>query len=109
MTVCSERHKRFWIRAGGADGADRRHRSAAVRLLRSVRRNWPVDVPYGGGGPSLLFLSYAVDAYHPGEGAGGAAWSTLHRHTEQGLHELARRGWRVLIKPHPATGLEVAA
>jgi len=63
-------------------------------------------VPFGDGGPSVLFLSYAVDAYHPGEGQGGGAWSALHIETEQGLYELARRGWRVLIKPHPQQPVE---
>lgn len=105
MTVCSERHKRFWIRAGGAE--ERIVVTGQPRFDFYQRPSeWPVDVPYGEGGPSVLFLSYAVDAYHPGEGRGGAAWSTLHRHTEQGLHELARRGWRVLIKPHPQQGVE---
>ncbi len=105
MTVCSERHKRFWIRAGGAD---ERIVVTGQPRFDFYRRpsEWPADVPLGDDGPSVLFLSYAVDAYHPGEGRGGAAWATLHRQTEEGLHELARRGWRVLIKPHPQQGAE---
>ncbi len=100
MTVCSERHKTFWERAGG-DG-NRIVVTGQPRFDFYGRPSaWPGDVPFGGDGPSVLFLSYAVDAYHPSEGRGGAAWSDLHVKTEQGLHALAREGWRVLIKPHP--------
>jgi hypothetical protein len=105
MTVCSERHKRFWVRAGGA--LDRIVVTGQPRFdFYWHSSEWPPDVPFGEGGPSVLFLSYAVDAYHPGEGRGGGDWSALHLQTEQGLHELARRGWRVLIKPHPQQPVE---
>lgn len=105
MTVCSDRHKQFWVRAGadpkrivvtGQPRFDFYDRPA----------EWPSNVPFGAGGPSVLFLSYAVDAYHPGEGGGSSAWDALHSQTELGLYELARRGWRVLIKPHPQQSLE---
>ncbi len=106
MTVCSERHKRFWIRAGGAD--ERIVVTGQPRFDFYHRPSeWPADVPFTGGGPSVLFLSYAVDAYHPGEGRGGGPWSRLHVETEQRLHDLARLGWRVLIKPHPQQPVEV--
>ncbi len=105
MTVCSERHKSFWVRAGGA-----RERIVVTGQPRfdfySHPSQWPADVKLGEKGSSVLFLSYAVDAYHPAEGQGAGAWSELHRQTERGLHELARRGWRVLIKPHPQQSLE---
>lgn len=105
MTVCSERHKRFWIRAGGA--SERIIVTGQPRFDFYRRPSeWPVDVPFGDGGPSVLFLSYAVDAYHPREGKGAGTWSTLHLQTEQALHELARRGWRVLLKPHPQQPIE---
>ena len=105
MTVCSERHKHFWERAGG-DG-ERIVVTGQPRFDFYIDRSgWPTDVPFGDGGPSVLFLSYAADAYHPGEGEGKGAWSALHVETEQGLHELARRGWRVLIKPHPQQSIE---
>jgi len=97
MTVCSERQQEFWLRAG-ADPA-----TIAVtgqpRFDYYLRPGaWPVPA---GDGPSVLFLSYAVDAYHPDEGGAANPWELLHRQTEAGLHELARQGWRVLIKPHP--------
>jgi CDP-Glycerol:Poly(glycerophosphate) glycerophosphotransferase len=104
MTVCSERHKRFWIRAGAAE--ERILVTGQPRFdFYSHRSGWPVEAVREQG-PSVLFLSYAVDAYHPGEGRGEAAWSALHRQTERGLFELARRGWRVLIKPHPQQQLD---
>jgi hypothetical protein len=100
MTVCSKRHKRFWVRAGAAE--ERIVVTGQPRFdFYGNRSAWPTDVPFGDAGHSVLFLSYSVDAYHPTEGLGGGAWSTLHLQTERGLHELARRGWRVLIKPHP--------
>jgi hypothetical protein len=106
MTVCSERHRSFWVRAGGAP--ERIVVTGQPRFDFYLRPSeWPTDVPFGDGGPSVLFLSYAVDAYHPGEGRDGAStWSALHSQTERGLYELARRGWRVLIKPHPQQRLE---
>jgi hypothetical protein len=103
MTVCSEHHKEFWVRAG-AD-ADAITVTGQPRFdLFAQRDIWPTDVGYGDGGPAVLFLSYFVDAYHPTEGTGEPAWARLHRETEEGLWELAREGWRVLIKPHPQQG-----
>lgn len=97
MTVCSERQREFWVRAG-ADPA-----TLAVtgqpRFDYYLRPSaWPVPASDG---PTVLFLSYAVDAYHPEEGGSADPWASLHRQTELGLNELAREGWRVLIKPHP--------
>ena len=104
MTVCSERHKRFWVCAGAAP---ERIVVTGQPRFDFYRRpsEWPAEVPVGDGGPSVLFLSYSVDAYHPGEA--GGSWSALHQRTEQGLNELARRGWRVLIKPHPQQSVEL--
>jgi hypothetical protein len=100
MTVCSGRHKRFWLRAGGAD--ERIVVTGQPRFDFYGRPSrWPAEIPLGEGGRSVLFLSYAADAYHPQDGRRGGSWSELHRQTELGLDELARRGWRVLVKPHP--------
>ena len=104
MTVCSERHKEFWLRAGATTdsvvvtGQPRFdiYRDADGAAMTAATRGDP---------PTALFLSYAVDAYHSEEGRGGSAWELLHRQTETGLHELARRGWRVQIKPHPQQDL----
>jgi hypothetical protein len=105
MMVCSERHKRFWVRAGGDES-----RIVVTGQPRfdfyDAPATWPTDVPFGDVGNTVLFLSYAVDAYFPGEGAGTDAWNALRLETELRLCELARRGWRVLIKPHPQQPLE---
>jgi hypothetical protein len=102
MTVCSERHAAFWLRAGAEP--------ASLVVTGQPRFDFylrPDSWPFPRDGePTVLFLSYAVDAYHPGEGTGGDPWQLLHRQTEAGLHELARQGWRVLIKPHPQQSSE---
>ena len=96
MTVCSERHKRFWVRAG----AD----AARIDVTGQPRfdfychpQRWPRRRPE----PTVLFFSYLLDAYHPTEGDAAPVWDRLHRETEAGLWELAREGWQVVIKPHP--------
>jgi hypothetical protein len=106
MTVCSERHKSFWVRAGCAQ-----QRIVVTGQPRfdfySDPSQWSAKAIPGDDAPSVLFLSYALDAYHPAEGGGPRGWRALHSQTEQGLHELARRGWRVIIKPHPQQPLDV--
>jgi hypothetical protein len=105
MTVCSERHKSFWVRAGCAQ--ERIVVTGQPRFdFYENPSAWPVDETPGEGGNSVLFLSYALDAYRPGEGGGAGGWDTLHSQTERGLYELARRGWRVIIKPHPQQPLD---
>jgi hypothetical protein len=100
MTVCSERHRAFWLRAG-ADPS-RVTVTGQPRFDFYVQPSrWPESLPYGDHGPVVLFFSYQFDSYHPSEGAGEPVWARLHRETEQALWELAARGWRVLIKPHP--------
>jgi hypothetical protein len=56
MTVCSERHKRFWVRAGGEPN---RIVVTGQPRFDFYRRpsEWPAEVPIGNGGPSVLFLS----------------------------------------------------
>ena len=97
MTVCSEHHRRFWVQAGADPSAITVTGQPRFDVLMDANR-WPREA---GSRPSVLFLSYFVDAYHPTEGRGEPAWARLHRETEEGLWDLARDGWRVLIKPHP--------
>jgi hypothetical protein len=98
MTSCSERQKEFWVRAGAAPD------SIAVTGQPRFDVYGTSDHEPRPDGRRLLFFSYHADAYHP-SGAGGSegepAWSRLHHETEQGLWELAARGWDVTIKPHP--------
>jgi CDP-Glycerol:Poly(glycerophosphate) glycerophosphotransferase len=95
MTVCSERHKEFWVRAGGDPG----------RITVTGQPRFDVYAKpaarRGGDEPVALFFSYAADSYHPSEGVGESVWSQLHRETEEGLGRLAGAGWKVLVKPHP--------
>ncbi len=134
MTVCSERHRRFWLNAGGAaerilvtgqprldfysrqpqragEEAPARDRApvrggAPARGRALGRRRRGAEAASDGEERTVLFLSYAIDAYYPGDGSGEPGWAALHRQTERGLHELAERGWRVLVKPHPQQPLE---
>jgi len=98
MTVCSERQRDFWLNAGGEPdrievvGQPRFDLYAAQAETGGERGDDP---------PKVLFFSYHVDAYHPSTGSRKPVWEALHRQTEEGLWELARAGWRVLVKPHP--------
>jgi hypothetical protein len=113
MTVCSERQRSFWIRAGAP--ADRLSVTGQPRF--DVYGSPPPERP-GGRPPRVLFFSYLLRAYHPSSLSGTphlAAWDRLHRETEQGLRVLAREGWEVVVKPHPQqdftpseSGLDVA-
>lgn len=100
MTVCSKRHRDYWVRAGTA--------RAAMTVTGQPRFDFYAEerserLPYGEDGPIILFFTYLPDFYHPvmvsSEGKG--VWHDLLRRTEEGLWQLARDGYRVLIKPHP--------
>jgi hypothetical protein len=98
MTVCSARHKEFWLRTC-ADG-DRIevtgqprfdvYASPASRVERRRRQ--------------VLFLTYELDAYVPGAGGGLGlhTWEPLRDGTEQVLLDAARSGLcEVVVKCHP--------
>jgi hypothetical protein len=98
MTVCSERHRQFWLRAGApperieVTGQPRFdvYASPAPRRTGPRRR--------------VLFLGYQLDAYVPGvgQGAGLTTWGPLRDETEAVLLEAARSGsCEVLVKCHP--------
>ncbi len=98
MTVCSERHREFWLRTG-ADG-DRvvvtgQPRFDIYASPRPARRQHPQRV---------LFLTYQLDAYVPGAGSGRGwrTWEPLRDATETVLLEAVRSGsCEVVIKCHP--------
>lgn len=97
MVVCSERHKEFWIRAG--TDPERIEVTGQPRFdLYWQPHRWPSRAAPE---RTALFFSYMLDAYHPEEGTAVPAWERLHLETEAGLWELARQGWRIVIKPHP--------
>ena len=98
MTVCSHRHREFWLRAG-ADGTlvdvtgQPRFDIYAARHARpsSPRRR-------------VLFLTYELDAYVPGvaQWSGGRTWAPLRDATEEVLFGAVRSGTcEVIVKCHP--------
>jgi hypothetical protein len=98
MTVCSDRQREFWMRAGAdpalieVTGQPRFDLYAASSAtLPSARRR-------------VLFLTYALDAYVPGAGRGKGlrTWEPLRSETEAALLELARADTcDVVVKCHP--------
>ncbi len=98
MTVCSDRQREFWMRAGAdpalieITGQPRFDLyAAAPAVLAPARRR-------------VLFLTYALDAYVPGAGRGQGlrTWEPLRTDTEAALLELARAHiCDVVVKCHP--------
>ena len=96
MTVCSDRQREFWIRAGAE--------SERIEVTGQPR----FDVYAASGPPAashhVLFLTYALDAYVPGAGRGKGlrTWESLRNATETSLIDLARDAhYDVVIKCHP--------
>lgn len=97
MTVCSERHREFWLRAGAdqarveVTGQPRFDIYASSHQRSAARRR-------------VLFLTYELDAYVPGAG-GGMGWHTwqpLRDSTESVLLDAVRSGTcEVFVKCHP--------
>jgi hypothetical protein len=96
MTVCSERHKAFWVAAGSLP--------SSIEVTGQPR----FDV-YAGPGRrnaepgtrTVLFLSYEPDAYLPTDADRTVGWRDLRAETQRTLVEAADEGWRVVIKLHP--------
>jgi hypothetical protein len=98
MTVCSERHMEFWLRAG------------ATRNLIQVTGQPRFDIYAAqtsrapGARPRVVMLSYALDAYAPKSEreAGRSTWKQLRDETETVLLDAARSGQcEVIVKCHP--------
>ncbi|MES2358472.1 MAG: hypothetical protein V4529_09030 [Gemmatimonadota bacterium] len=107
MTVCSEKSKDFWVACGA--------RPEQVLILGQPRfdvycsRTEAADLSVLGvdasaGRPTVLFLSYDLDAYAEERSLGAAhrPWERLHQETESVLLDLAAKGeFTLIIKPHP--------
>src|SRR5262249_48652407 len=98
MTVCSERHREFWMRAG-ADG-DR------VEVTGQPRFDvYATPSPRATRGvPRVLLLTYLLDAYVPGvgRGSGQRTWEPMLDETEHALVESVRSGdCELVVKFHP--------
>ena len=100
MTVCSERHKDYWARAGARPEDMTVTGQPRFDFYAEQRRE---ELPYGCDGPIILFFTYLPDFYHPVmvTSGGKGVWSDLLKRTEEGLWRLAQEGYRVLVKPHP--------
>lgn len=98
MTVCSERHRQFWVRAG-APGALVEVTGQPRFDLYAARRAQVPSKP-----SRVLFLSYELDAYVPGvgHGMGLRTWAALRDATETVLVAAASQGrCEVVVKCHP--------
>jgi CDP-Glycerol:Poly(glycerophosphate) glycerophosphotransferase len=98
MTVCSERQREFWTRAGS--------NPELIEITGQPR--FDVYASSSTGPPSprkrVLFLTYALDAYVPGAGRGdgSSTWESLRSQTETELLEQVRIGsCEVIVKCHP--------
>lgn len=98
MTVCSERQREFWARAGADVGR--------IEVTGQPR----FDVYASTAAPSrasrrrVLFLSYALDAYVVEEGhrRGQRTWEAMRAATENVLLDLVKSGTcEVIVKCHP--------
>jgi hypothetical protein len=99
MTVCSERHKSFWVRAGAAPGRIEVTGQPRFDLYArdGVRPRW-TDVGLADAPRTVLFLSYQIDAYLHGQ---ATDWGPLREQTEGALWDSVSHGWRVVVKMHP--------
>jgi hypothetical protein len=104
MTVCSERHMEFWLRAG----AERSHVEVTgqprfdMYATQSSRPANPL--------PRVLLLSYALDAYVPraAQDPRPSTWRQLRNATEAVLMTAARSGsCEVIVKCHPQQNQKV--
>jgi hypothetical protein len=98
MTVCSDRQREFWIRAG----AD----PALIEVTGQPRFDVYASTTHAQPSPRrhVLFLTYALDAYVPGAGRGDGSrtWESLRAETETALLEQIRAGaCEVIVKCHP--------
>lgn len=101
MTVCSKRHKKFWLNAGACNekieitGQPRFDFYCKPKKWQSLKElGFPID-------PNkkvVLFFTYHLDAYLPK----GQTWKELREDTENVLASLAKENYcNVIIKPHP--------
>ncbi len=98
MTVCSDRQREFWVRAG----AD----PSLIEVTGQPRFDVYASTTHAQPSPRrhVLFLTYALDAYVPGAGRGDGSrtWETLRGETETALLEQIRAGaCEVIVKCHP--------
>jgi hypothetical protein len=98
MTVCSQRQREFWTRAGSSPDLIEITGQPRFDLYASRTHRPPSPRK------RVLFLTYALDAYVPGAGRGdgSSTWESLRSETEAELLEQVRiGGCEVIVKCHP--------
>jgi hypothetical protein len=99
MTVCSVRHREFWLRAGADGNLVEVTGQPRFDIYASQRSRKTSSTPR-----RVLFLNYELDSYVPGvgRGAGLRTWAPLRDATEAVLMDTARGGGHdVVFKCHP--------
>lgn len=111
MTVCSERHKEFWIRGGAPP--DKIAVTGQPRFdFYSQPDKWlkleQLRVPLDASRKTILFFSYDLGAYLPClKVNSGASWRKLREETEYTLVKTAKKDrYNLLVKPHPQQDTE---
>jgi hypothetical protein len=98
MTVCSDRHKEFWLRAGAEQSLIQVTGQPRFDMY-ATQQSRPLTPR-----PRVLLLSYALDAYVPrvGRQPRPSTWKQLRDDTEAVLLTAARSGaCDVIVKCHP--------
>lgn len=96
MTVCSDRHKRFWVEAGTDP--------CSIDVTGQPRFDVyaePASAASTGARRTVLFLSYEPDAYLLDAADRAVGWLDLRDETERILYESTDDGWDVVVKLHP--------
>jgi hypothetical protein len=95
MTVCSERHKQFWVAAGSDP--------ALIEVTGQPRFDVYARTTDHASeqGRTVLFLSYEPDAYLHEAGDRAIGWRDLRDETERVLIDATADDWNVVVKLHP--------
>jgi len=110
MTVCSENHKEFWLRAGTAKDLIKVTGQPRFDLYYRVTKNDLHGLkdmsPKIQNKKVILFFTYELNAYLESANDYGD-WKGLREQTEDILSKAAKTGeYLILIKPHPQHNLE---
>lgn len=106
MTVCSDRHKNFWLAAGAPRDKIEVTSQPRFDFYRQPERwtSWKeLGIALDATKETILFFSYDLDAYVPVEKhAARTSWKKLREETEDTLGRLAKEQlYNLLVKPHP--------
>ncbi|MDD2889014.1 MAG: CDP-glycerol glycerophosphotransferase family protein [bacterium] len=107
MTVCSERHKEFWLKSGASGNKIEVTGQPRFDFYKNQKKWLLLDQLGISLNPKLktiLFFTYELDAYSPD---GQKIWEDLRTDTEKILADLAKNNlFNIIIKPHPQHNIE---